>query len=238
MKLVICDDDKGTCAKLEGWIEEYQRREKISLQVDVFYRSEELLDYMKKGYWFDAIFLDIEFDGLDGVELGRQIRKNSDREFVGIVYISAKTEYCQALFDMEPVNFHRKPLKREDIFRDLEKLVRRHSDGKQVVRYKEGLVTKGILLRDVVYMESVNRSLVIHTGDKQKIEIKGSISRMYESFRQYEICQCHRLFLVNLNYVTRYLDHKLYMKTGEEIPVGRKYVQQLKQAWMRYDVEE
>ena len=42
---------------------------------------------------------------------------------------------------------------------------------------------------------------------------------------------------MNLSYVVRYLDHCLFMENGAEIPVGRRYVEKIKKAWVDYDME-
>jgi DNA-binding LytR/AlgR family response regulator len=237
MQIVICDDDEGVCVELERWINEYGKREKTDIDIEVFNSAEDLLIQIQNGFWFDAIFLDIEFSSMNGVEMGRRIRQSMEWENVGIVYISAKTQYCQDLFAMEPMNFHQKPLVKDEVEADLEKLIRRYSRGRQVIRYTDYAEERGILLRDVVYIEAGSKRVTVNTVKGEKIVVKDTISHIQERYQNWHMCRCHRSYLVNLYYVERYGGQMLLLRDGIEIPIGRKYVEQVKKAWMDYDRE-
>ncbi|MCI9410693.1 MAG: response regulator transcription factor [Eubacterium sp.] len=237
MRVAICDDDQGCCSRLEGWLKMYRRAQKIRMEIHIFNTVELLLNQVAEGSWYDVVFLDIEFPEGSGVELGHFIRDNTKNEAVQIVYISGKTKYCRYLFALEPLNFHHKPLHREEIFADLDKVVRRSSDGKQVLRYKEDGILKWIALRDVMYVKSVDKMLEVMTKDNKRIRIRENLQDLGEKYADYSLCQCHRSHVVNLSYVVRYLDHCLFMENGAEIPVGRRYVEKVKKAWVDYDME-
>ena len=53
MHIVVCDDDKGCCTKIEKWVKEYKTIESVDITVDVFYSAETLIEKMKTGYFFD-----------------------------------------------------------------------------------------------------------------------------------------------------------------------------------------
>ena len=215
----------------------YRRAQKIRMEIHIFNTVELLLNQVAEGSWYDVVFLDIEFPEGSGVELGHFIRDNTKNEAVQIVYISGKTKYCRYLFALEPLNFHHKPLHRDEIFADLDKVVRRSGDGKQVLRYKEDGILKWIALRDVMYVKSVDKMLEVMTKDNKRIRIRENLQDLGEKYADYSLCQCHRSHVVNLSYVVRYLDHCLFMENGAEIPVGRRYVEKVKKAWVDYDME-
>ena len=47
MHIVVCDDDKGCCTKIEKWVKEYKTIESVDITVDVFYSAETLIEKMK-----------------------------------------------------------------------------------------------------------------------------------------------------------------------------------------------
>ena len=51
MHIVVCDDDKGCCTKIEKWVKEYKTIESVDITVDVFYSAETLIEKMKTGYF-------------------------------------------------------------------------------------------------------------------------------------------------------------------------------------------
>lgn len=77
---------------------------------------------MKTGYFFDMIFLDIELPKKTGIDLGKIIVEKYDERLVSIVFISGKNIYCEKLFDLEPQNFHLKPIEKEMVFNDLKNM--------------------------------------------------------------------------------------------------------------------
>lgn len=54
MNIAICDDDKGVCSQLEGWIEQYNYENATRLYVDVYHSAETLQQlcdiYEKHGF--------------------------------------------------------------------------------------------------------------------------------------------------------------------------------------------
>ncbi len=40
----ICDDEKGTCAKLEEWCYEYGKKKNVNVEVYVWYTGESLCE--------------------------------------------------------------------------------------------------------------------------------------------------------------------------------------------------
>ncbi|MCM1245205.1 MAG: LytTR family DNA-binding domain-containing protein [Roseburia sp.] len=237
MQIAICDDDAGCCSTIEKWLQAYELKQKIKMNITIYNSADPLLDELKAGYWFDVIFLDIELPEQSGIDLGQIIRQDMQNETVSIVYISGKTKYCKDLFELEPLNYHQKPLNKKDIIADMDKVVRRYGNRKKVLTYMEDGVCKAILLSDIMYIEATEKRLTVVVRGNKQITIRESLTRLAEEFANYSMCQCHRSFMVNLSYVDRYLNRCFYMKNGAEIPVGRKYVSNVKNAWARYDLE-
>jgi len=235
MRVVVCDDDIGCCAEIENWLMRYAMKESRDIQVTLYHDAEKLLESMEQNQWFDAIFLDIELPEKSGVELGHRIREMAQSDMVAIVYISAKTEYCPELFEIEPLNFHQKPLKKEDILKDMDKILQRYSIGQNVLKYTENGITRGIFLRDVLYIKTKDKMAEVFTAKGTSFLIRDSLQDLHEKYEKYHLCQCHRSCVINMNHVKRYLNYTLFLEDGTEITVGRKYRDQVKNAWIEYD---
>lgn len=235
MHVVVCDDDKGCCAKIEKWLKEYRTVESIDITIDVFFRAETLLEKMATGYFFDMIFLDIELPEKTGIDLGKMIVEKYEERIVSIVFISGKNVYCEKLFDLEPQNFHLKPLKKEMILNDIKKYICRNRSNKAVLKYTEAGVTKGIYIGDIIYIEAREKNIDVYTSDGKVKQIRESIKNIEDNFAKYYIVKCHKSYAVNAKYIERYTNKSLLLANGKMITVGRKYAQNVKEVWSKYE---
>lgn len=153
------------------------------------------------------------------------------------VFISGKTQYCLDLFELEPLNFHHKPLEKERIIADVEKIAGRMSRQQKVLRYQDMGIEKAILLKDIVYVEATGKLLQVTTVSGRKISIRDTLIHLDQLFFDFYLCQCHRSYLINMSHVDKYHDRSFYMKNGVVIPVGKKYAEAAKGAWVEYGLE-
>ena len=83
-----------------------------------------------------------------------------------------------------------------------------------------------LLPSQMLYIESCDTEVYIHTTDGRKLRNKTGISQ-WESVLGYPFVRIHRAFLVNCNHVESY--NQDTVKVGEEsLPVSRKYQKELK----------
>ena len=84
-----------------------------------------------------------------------------------------------------------------------------------------------LLPSQMLYIESCDTEVFIHTTDGRKLRNKTGISQ-WESALGYPFVRIHRAFLVNCNHVESY--NQDIIKVGEEeLPVSRKYQKALKE---------
>lgn len=57
MNIAICDDDKGVCSQLEGWIEQYNYENATRLYVDVYHSAETLQQQLQTVSGMTCCFL-------------------------------------------------------------------------------------------------------------------------------------------------------------------------------------
>jgi DNA-binding LytR/AlgR family response regulator len=102
--VAICDDEKCTCSELEKIVLSYAKRHNISISVEIFYSGEGLCAFLKN-HAIDLVFLDIELESMNGVEVGRFLRQGLKNDLTQIVYISSKESYAMELFKVRPMYF-------------------------------------------------------------------------------------------------------------------------------------
>ena len=217
LKVAICDDDKGLCMQLKGMIDEIIENTDEIYEITVFYTGEELCDLLFNGIHYDIIFLDIELYEINGVEVGKKIREELNDELTQIVYISAKDSYAMDLFDIRPLNFLVKPLKKEKIESVLKTAKKILGGSNQYYEYKIGNVNLNVLINDILYFESSGRKVKIISKD-DVTEYYGKLSEVEEKLKNSDF---HKSYFINYNHVIEYTYEYVKMSNNEILGISQ-----------------
>jgi len=193
----------------------------ISYVADTYLDGESLIRQLSSGVCYDLIFLDIEMSQLSGVQVGAAIRDIYQDELTQIVYISGKSEYALELFDSNPLNFLVKPISYNDIEKIFERFLRITGKWSDVFTYKYGHDTYKMKLKDIMYLESSGKKIIIHaTG--QKDEYYGSLEAAYESqLKKYGFLFIHKSYVVNYDHVAAFEYDRLTLSDKTTLPIGQ-----------------
>ncbi|MCL2841756.1 MAG: LytTR family DNA-binding domain-containing protein [Defluviitaleaceae bacterium] len=233
--IAICDDDTKISSELERFIADILGKLSVKHQIDVFTTGEELIKAAETGSHFDLIFLDIKFaeDGVNGIEVGRVIRDVHQNHLVSIVYISREKDYALELFDIGPLNFLVKPLKREKLEAVIGKYLRITGLWTKVFTYKIGHDTSKVQIKDIVYLESLGKKLVIYLADSRKVEFYGTLKAEYsEQLQKFDFLFIHNAYVVNYDYISALkVDQVVLVNSGLPLPVSRHRRNEVKESY-------
>lgn len=218
----ICDDEKSTCAELEKYVIEFFSTQMSLAEVFVWYTGESCLQDLHKGIKIDILFLDIEFSGKNGVEIGRHIRETMKNASMHIIFISTKTNYALELFKIHPYDFLIKPLQKESIWKTLSHLLEIDELDKRFYTYTNKKMLYKIPYGKIMYMESRNRHIRIYlsSGEIQEFtgKIKTEISKLPPQF-----VMVAQSYIINLKYVVSCGYDHVIMHCGEKINVSQSH---------------
>ena len=105
IKIAVVDDEKNQIEQIVGIVTDFFNQQKLSIEIDEFSDGESLLS---KNYSYDIIFLDIQMDGIDGIETAYLLRKKDKK--TALIYISNYSEKMAASFSVHPFAFIEKPV--------------------------------------------------------------------------------------------------------------------------------
>ena len=104
--IAIVEDEKDFSAQLVEYLEQYKKEHGVELQVSVFPDGESILkDYQPL---YDAVFLDIQLPGIDGMQTAEVIR-GMDEEVV-LMFITNMAQYAISGYAVEALDFVMKPV--------------------------------------------------------------------------------------------------------------------------------
>jgi DNA-binding LytR/AlgR family response regulator len=217
MRIAICEDEKECRDNIFEHIKPYKQKYN-QITVTDFSSGTDLLDYYDQGDTFDLIFMDVEMDGINGVETVKEIRKTDKK--VMVIFVTSHFNFVCETFRVGAFQFLTKPIKEKEFKKDFERAIERYKINNFKYTVEGKLGTAFFSVDDVHYIESYNRHLYV-CGDGNKFEFTGRISEEQKKLSGFNFIRAHQGFLVNMNYIRSFKNTTVMLKNGVEIPVSR-----------------
>ena len=156
--IAIVDDEKVIREQIKKMIEKKQ----IDCEIDTYGMGEELL---KAGRGYDIVFLDIQMQGMNGIDTAKALRKKTDNTV--LIFITGVKEYVFDAFDVAAFHYLIKPIEEHKFSEVYERAVlevgkrKQQTKGKLFVKTRSRNVTFN--QSDILYIESRAKKVEIHT---------------------------------------------------------------------------
>ncbi len=236
LRVAICDDNNVICSELESYILEYAKANFCEMETEVFWSGESLIEHIKTEYQFDLIFLDIELGSMSGVNVGKVIRQELRDHISKIVFVSGANGYEMDLFNLQPLNFLKKPVNKKNIFMCIDLAYEIISSNNTHFEYKTNHETKRIMYGDILYLESkLKKVKIVTTQDRE--EFYGSLDKINEILPKYFISP-HRSFIINFLNVTLIQKDTLTMINGETVPISQRNLKNIRSLQLELEKEK
>jgi DNA-binding LytR/AlgR family response regulator len=196
-----------------------------------------------RGKRFDAVFLDINMPGLDGVELAGVLANLVERPMV--VFVTAHEDRAADAYTLDAVDYVLKPLRPERLAGALDKLARRRAslqpaddagaegpaeaaDDLAAIAVDDGRRRYFLRRDDVVFAEAHRDYVHLHTvGANQGVHVvRLALSVLETAWAAHGFLRVHRSYLVALRHVTELtrdpLGGQLVRVGGHDLPVSRR----------------
>jgi DNA-binding LytR/AlgR family response regulator len=190
---------------------------------------------------FDAIFLDVRMPGLDGLELGRVLRRFSSPP--QLVFVSAYDNAAVDAFELQALDYLRKPVGRQRLEEALERVLAALSDGASapraggaesevvaVANVRTGS-TRLIARSSILYVQSHGDFVRIVVEDGRYL-LRTTLTELQHRWEQFGFVRVHRQYVANLNKAVELRPQfggtaELAFADGRTIPVARRHVAEL-----------
>lgn len=229
-KFAICDDEPVMVQEISNQLSQYMDGRKISsYSVANFSNGCALLE---SGCDFDAVFLDIQMGGLDGIKTAKMLRQRKNHCL--LIFVTVLKECVFNAFEVEAYDYLLKPLDSLHFGRTMDRAISALAQrAEKSIVIRRGSSCDVVPLAQIVYCEVQGRKVYVHQSD-------GKIIGYYENLDHFEhqmdrrFFRCHRSYLVNLDYVRGCDAGLVTLSPGAQIPVSRLRERDLTQALLRY----
>lgn len=225
MNIAVVDDEKVIREQIASLV----GKQMPDCDPESYATGEELL---AAGKQFDIVFLDIQMDGMDGIETAKTLRKQQDE--IVLIFVTGNREYVFDALDLYAFHYLLKPVD-EGKFR--EALARA---AREVAKKREKrslfIKTRNLTLNqaDILYIESRAKKVEIHTaGSKDIIEIYATMEELERRLGE-DFYRCHRAYLVNMAHITEYDNDSITIMNGDRICLTKKKYGEFVKAYMWY----
>ena len=195
---------------------------------------------------YDAIFLDVRMPDLDGLELGRVLRRFAQPP--QIVFVSAYENAAVDAFELHALDYLRKPVSRTRIEETLDRISvaveseagngqpRAHqpstADGELVaVANVRGGATRLLARNSILYVQSHGDYVRIVTADGRYL-LRATLADVERRWQPFGFVRVHRQYVANLYKAVELRPQlggtaDLTFADGQTIPIARRHVAEL-----------
>lgn len=225
--IAIVDDEKIIREHIKKLIENKQQE----YVIDTYSAGKELL---QTDQLYHIVFLDIQMDGMNGIDTARALRQKS--EDTVLVFVTGVKEYVFDAFDVAAFHYLIKPINEQKFTSVFERAVlevekkKQHSMGQLFVKTRYRNVT--LEQKDILYVESRAKKVEIHTKT-DIMEAYASIGELEKQLKE-NFYRCHRGYLVNLALITEYSNDSITLNNGESIILAKEKYGEFVKVYMRY----
>ena len=221
MDIAVVDDEKAIREHICGLVEEQQPESRI----ETYATGEELLASGKR---FDIVFLDIQMEGMNGIEAARSLRER--REDTVLVFVTGIKDYVFDAFDLYAFQYLLKPIDEDKFAEVLERAVREAAKKKE--RRVLFIKSRNLTLdqSEILYIESRAKKVEIHTV-RQTIEIYAAMDELEGQLGD-GFYRCHRAYIVNMDCITEYDSESITLTNGDRVYLTKKKYGEFVKAYM------
>ena len=219
MKVAICDDEIRWINEIKEKLENLYEEEKVEVDIDCFTNQEDLLEKVEKGF-YNLVYLDIEMEGKNGIEVAKGIKLKNPACIV--IFVTAYENYVTDAFKVSAFQYISKPIDDEIFKEEFGRAVRRFRKTNlvKVFKVKEG--KRSFHLNDIISIESYYNTTFIRTTKGVHITNYENLRRIRREVLDYDFVRVQAGFIVNMNYIASIRYRGVELMTGQVLAVSIK----------------
>lgn len=234
MRIAIIDDLPSDRQRLADDISHWAEEQRLPLDSppDQFESGEAFLEKFSVGK-YDAAFLDIYMDGINGMDTARRIRDtdNSCR----LVFTTTTPEFAVDSYEVDSSWYLVKPYSYEKLSHALSRCCASWIEQNQVLFVPGKKGEEKLPVHQIAWTEYANRRVCVHFKNGLETQVSLRQTDFSELLLPYSFfCDCMKGLIVNFEAVSKLLDDCFLLESGEKIPISRLKYRQVREQFLEY----
>lgn len=232
MKIIILEDHSAEARQLIALLKSWGSLNNCELELTE-YRSGE--DYLLENgpaecNRINVFFLDIQLEGISGLDVARKLRRNG---YTGpVIFLTAFREYVFQGYEVHAMNYLLKPVKQEPLFLCLDEIARDLKGNSYLYRSRQELIR--IPYRDILTFSSSLHYVDILTSAGSFCQYTTLNSIL--NYLPGEFIRTHRSCIVNLAHIYKISGSTIVLSNHMTTQIGRSYMKQVVSAFADYSM--
>jgi len=229
VRIAICDDEPLSRAQL---LKSIIACEDVTSDVNVAdFGSGASLVESHLATPFNIIVLDIEMDGMSGVEAAQTIR-GADNDVI-IIFFTGHLQYAQQSFGIGVFDYILKSDPPGAICDVLGRALRKYEEQHHMLKLGGRDSTHLVEANEIIYFVADQKNVKYITASG-RLFIDGTITEYENRLSQHGFIRCHHKYLVNMAYIKSIGKSEITTKQGHKIPISTRRKQDCLRIYGKY----
>ena len=229
MKCIIVDDEPIARMGINQLLQEYSDVEVVGS----FNQAKTALTFLQTNQ-VDLILLDIEMNGMSGIELARVLPSQTM-----LIFITAHPEYATESYEVDAIDYLVKPIHNDRFHKAIRKafdylnLLKKANNAPSLNFSADYILVRAerqfvkVEHKNILFIEGLKDYVIIHLR-QSRIITNMNLKTIHGNLPGDTFIRVSKSYIVNKNYVHAYDNNTI--KIGDnEIPIGSKYRDEFKQ---------
>ena len=234
LELILCDDEPVFCRNLRTILQTELDLCGISCRITEYHSGKSLIRDLSPEKDQQIFFLDIEMEGLNGMDTAKIIR--SKNAHAVIIFITSHPDFVFQGYEVRALNYILKPYKKEKILSLLHTALNElnaAADTGLLIEQRSGNIR--LPFGSIRYFFSEKHSVYVVT-QSDTLSFYGKLSDLENTLPNCFV-RIHNRYLINLRYLNGIEKNTAYL--GEDsLPISRSCKQDLSVAYAKYMLNE
>jgi len=233
-EIFACDDDPNITEFLKFFI---MKNFGDAYRVVTMNKCQELIGMIEMNERVpDMLIMDINLKDGNGIETVKLLQEQHPK--LKVIYLTGIINYATSIFETNPAYFLTKPIIEDKLCAAIEKVSKEiEFDKSDSIVVKTNGSEIILFRREIVYVESQGRKLVLYMSDGKKNEVYEKMDVIQEQLGAAFI-RSHKSFLINMKYITERTNKAFYLSDGKVLPISKPNLKEAKIKFIAYLGEE
>lgn len=198
-----------------------------NIDVTYFQRGTELASSVSQGDFYDLIFLEIQWEKENGIETGKELRRNNLSRDTLLIFTTVSMDRILDAFDAHPYYILAKPVDQTNFIKITEQALRIIAEKNSVCQFHKGRTKIRCPLDSILWFETGAPHYIAIVTSRKTERIKGKLNdveQMLTEMKAVNFVRVHSSYIVNMDYIEKHNMQFIQLRNHPEIiQISEKY---------------
>lgn len=228
MKILIFDDNDHDIKQLQKNIESFFQTIHMIPEIQICPNVDYLFEHIAE---FDILFLDIEIDNQNGIDIGMKLHQYKHN-----CRIIITTNFKKYSIDGYKINADRyfiKPIQQNEFNMEMSAVID-HYLSQFAGIFDPNISLSKILYEDIIFIEYYNRKTTLYLRNKTKIITPYCLKHWSKQLQKQAFSQPYKCYLVNFSHISDIKKDEIILNGQKSIPLSRHYRKTFLDQYLHY----